>query len=76
MFGVGRRRAPALPPRRRQTSIVAMHDKGVKQALTLPIADSTTIGKFSWKEHTMSATSRMRSASRTDEPPNLYTTLT
>jgi hypothetical protein len=38
------------------------------------MADSTTTGKFSWKLQMMSATSCMRSASRTDEPPNLYTT--
>jgi hypothetical protein len=44
--------------------------------LTLPIAESTTQGRFSWKEQMMSATSRMRSASRTLEPPNLYTMFT
>lgn len=38
---------------------------------TLPIADSTTQGKYWGNAHTMSATSRMRSASRTEEPPNL-----
>mmetsp|Transcript_14260 Transcript_14260/g.35227 ORF Transcript_14260/g.35227 Transcript_14260/m.35227 type:complete len:219 (-) Transcript_14260:36-692(-) len=41
----------------------------------LPIADRTTTGSRSGKEQMMSATSRMRSASRTEEPPNLYTTL-
>lgn len=43
---------------------------------TLPMADSTTQGRYWGKLQMMSATSRMRSASRTDEPPNLYTTLT
>eukprot|EP00955_Chlamydomonas_euryale_P038737 351175-Chlamydomonas_euryale.AAC.3 len=38
---------------------------------TLPIADSTTAGRFSGNEQMMSATSRMRIASRTDDPPNL-----
>jgi hypothetical protein len=42
---------------------------------TLPIADSTTQGRYWGKLQMMSATSRMRSASRTDDPPNLYTTL-
>ena len=39
--------------------------------LTLPMADSTTTGAWSWKLHTMSATSCMRSALATEEPPNL-----
>ena len=38
---------------------------------TLPIADSTTQGRWSGKEQMMSATSSMRSVVATDEPPNL-----
>lgn len=37
---------------------------------TLPIADSTTQGRCSGKLHTISATSIMRSAEATEEPPN------
>ena len=42
---------------------------------TLPMADRTTSGAWSWKLHTISATSIIRSAVATDEPPNLYTTV-
>ena len=40
----------------------------------LPMAESTSTGMCSGKERTMLATSRMRSASATDEPPNFITT--
>lgn len=43
---------------------------------TFPIADSTTQGSSSGKLHTMAATSLIRSASATDEPPNFMTTVT
>lgn len=43
---------------------------------TFPIADSTTAGKLLGKLQMMSATSRIRSASLTEDPPNLYTMLT
>ncbi len=42
---------------------------------TLPMADSTTQGYCSGKLHTMSATSRMRSADTSEEPPNFMTTV-
>ena len=44
-------------------------------ALTLPMADSTMQGYCSGKLHMMAATSRMRSALATDEPPNFMTTV-
>ena len=40
------------------------------------MADSTTQGRYCGKLQMISATSIMRSASRTELPPNLYTTLT
>ncbi len=43
---------------------------------TLPIAESTTQGYWSGKLHTMDATSSMRSALATDDPPNFITTVT
>lgn len=43
---------------------------------TFPIADSTTQGSSSGKLHTMAATSLIRSAFATDDPPNFMTTLT
>lgn len=45
-------------------------------AHTLPMADSTTQGSSSGKLQTMAATSRIRSALATDEPPNFITTVT
>ena len=43
--------------------------------ITFPMADSTMQGYWSAKLHTMSATSRMRSAVASEEPPNFITTL-
>ena len=43
--------------------------------VVLPMALSTSTGISSWNVSTMDATSRMRSASATDEPPNFITTL-
>lgn len=45
-----------------------------RRFVVLPMADMTTQGRWSGKEAIISATSRMRFASATDEPPNLYTT--
>lgn len=68
----GRRASSATPPGPGGGALRPLNTPAAGR--TLPMADSTTTGKFSWKLQMMSATSCMRSASRTDEPPNLYTT--
>jgi len=58
-----------------QWQVAKVRTSAEQKLLTLPMADRTTTGNRSGKLQMMSATSFIRSASRTDEPPNLYTTL-
>mmetsp|Transcript_6566 Transcript_6566/g.26402 ORF Transcript_6566/g.26402 Transcript_6566/m.26402 type:complete len:249 (+) Transcript_6566:2974-3720(+) len=53
---------------------IAISPAASRLFVVLPIADSTSTGISSGNDSTICATSRMRAASATDEPPNFMTT--